>query len=67
MMNGVNKQASMPNKKFETRKAAVDAGKSFNRFVLPIDAILHDPFLSRSASPQTAAGVDDALTDLGSD
>jgi len=66
-MDGVNNQNSMTNKRFETRKAAVDASKSFNRFVLPIDAILKDPFLSRSASPQTAAGMDDALTDLGSD
>jgi len=64
-MNG--NQNSMANKTFETRKAAVDASKNFNRFVLPIDAILKDPFLSGSASPRTAAGMDDALTDLGSE
>lgn len=64
-MNGVNNQASAANRKFESRKAAVDAGKSFNRVILPIDAILKDPFMSRSASPQ--AGIDDDFTDLGSD
>jgi len=69
-MYGVNNQTSAANKRFETRKAAVDASKSFNRFTLPepIDAILNDPFMSRSASPQTAAaGIDDDFTDMGSD